>query len=56
MKNNRVNKNNILIKLKQKYKARNSNNNEYKIERIINNVMYSKKVRSQLPSLYYLVL
>ncbi len=47
--------NHILPKLERKFEIRN-NNKEYEVKSIINNTVYGKKAKNQLPDLYYLVL
>ena len=46
--------NQALPEPKREFKAR--NNKKYKIETIINSVVYGHKVENHLPGLYYLIL
>ena len=48
-----MNQNKILPKLNKEFKAK--NNKEYKIEVIINNMVYNKEVNNQISDLYYLI-
>lgn len=45
--------NKLFLELKPKFDI--SNNKEYKIEIIRDSVIYAKKIKKHLPSLYYLV-
>ncbi len=49
-----MNQNNTLLEPKREFEAK--NNKKYKVESIIDNVVYSKKAENQLLGLYYLVL
>ncbi len=49
----RVN-NTVLSELKKEFKPK--DNKEYKVEAIIDSMVYSKEANNQIPSVYYLVL
>lgn len=55
-KKKQINQNNAntLLKPKKEFEAR--NNKKYEVKSIVNNAVYSKKVKNQLSSLYYLIL
>lgn len=45
---------NTLLELKREFEVK--KNKEYEIKSIVDSVVYSKKLTSQLPDLYYLIL
>ncbi len=47
-------KNNAQLEPKKEFNAK--NNKKYEVKSIINNMVYSKEVESQIPELYYLIL